>query len=126
MLVDRHLDGGVQLPLLERLDQIAKGQYFAGATQQVRVGIRAQEDHRHVEALTQALCRLDAAERAGEPHVHQHDIRNSFRDRIQRLFAPGCQAAYRVSEGTEPVLYFHGDQRFILYDEDSRLRRPVH
>src|SRR6185437_4237915 len=123
VFVDRHLDGGVQLPLLERLDEVAERQHFAGPAQQLRIRVGAEENHRDVRAVAQALGGLDARQRSRQPHVHEHDVRGSLDDGFQSLLSARGQSAHLVAEGAEPVLHFHGDERFILHDEDLGPRR---
>jgi hypothetical protein len=89
VLVERHLDAGPQLALLERLDDVPKrlGQLCAVERGGVRVG--GQEHHRQIALAADRLGGGDAVHGAGQAEIHQHQVRRLLADQRDGLFAAG-------------------------------------
>ena len=86
VLVERDVDGRVELAFLEGLENIAGRLDFLRPLKGFLVGVGRQENDRYGELRADLLCRLDAVHAPREHDVHEDDIR-------QRSFARAIASA---------------------------------
>jgi hypothetical protein len=70
-------------------------------------------------ALADPLRRLNAVAVPLDLNVHQNQIRVQFRGLVDRLIVTGHGADHFVAEGLQLCLDVHGDDRFVLDDENT-------
>ena len=102
---------------LHRLDHVPVGRAALGPAKRHLVGVGAQEHHRHPEAVTQLLGRLDPVAQAAQPDVHQHDVRPAFRDRTDGLVRRTGTPDDFVTQLAEAVLDLFGYESFVFDNE---------
>ncbi len=118
VLVEGHLDGGLEGLGLEGLDHVAKGLGGLGPGEGLLVGVGGEVDHRHLGGLADALGGVDAVHLPGEAHVHEHQIRAHGGRQAHRLLAGGHHPGVGVAEGPELPGHVLGDDPLVLDDED--------
>jgi hypothetical protein len=118
MLVERHLDGGPQLGILEGLQQIAERLRQAGPPQGVVIGIGCQEYDRNTAILADLLGCIDAVEGTLEPDVHEHQVRLGIsRERESVLPARGG-GHHHMTDAAQLLLDVPGHHAIVFDDED--------
>src|SRR5438309_8263595 len=117
MAIDRDLDRGAQLTLLERLYQVAECSGGAHSLNSRIVGVRGEEYHRDIKLLADAIGGLDAIHVTFEPNIHEHQVRTKFTGLADRFFAAGDHRDYPIAEPGEAALDIKGDDAFVFGDE---------
>ncbi|MCG3118194.1 MAG: hypothetical protein ALAOOOJD_00357 [bacterium] len=119
MLVERHVDGDVQLSFLERFENIAKRFGNLGALQRPVIRVSGEINNRNVIQGQNFLRRLHTVLIALEHDVHQHQIRPGFAGFLHGLFT-GCDGAGNdVAEALQGIVNIFGNDIFILDDQNS-------
>ena len=85
MLVERHLDAGVQFSFFEGLQNVAERFRHLRTLQGGIVRIRREIDHGNVELAAHLVGRFDAVHVPLEPDVHQDKVRQGLRGLSDRL-----------------------------------------
>ncbi len=118
VLVERHLDGREQLPLLEGLQHVAERLGDLGALQRVRVGVGGQVDDGDVVAAADLRGSLDAVHFAVQEDVHEHQVRTPPAGLLDRLFPGGRRVGHLVTEVPQPAHQVHCDDVLVLDHQD--------
>src|SRR5687768_6494891 len=98
MSLDRHIDGCLECPFVEWLDEIAIRSGLSSPLLCLTIGMRSQIDDRYVVVSMNVLCDLDTVHRPGETDVHQHQIRAMFHDLPNGLIARAGNCRNRITE----------------------------
>ncbi len=128
--VERHLDGRVQAPLVERLEHVAEGVGQLGLLESLGVGEGGEVHHGHVEPGPHALRGLDAVHPALELDVHQHEIRLDLPEPLERVRPRRRHGRHVVPEPFEGLADLRCNEPFVLDHQDPSLLHlqllPVH
>src|SRR5688572_31563719 len=94
--------------------------------QRVVVCMRSQEHHGYVVLVADRFGRRDAVDVAGEPHVHQDQIRMQTPREVDCLLTPRGSARDRISEIVQRLDQVQSEDAVVLYDQNARTPRAAH
>ena len=117
--LQHHLDGGAQLALRERLQQVAVRLGGARPLQRRFVGIGGEIDDRGMVAGRYACSGVDAVDLAFDVDIHQDEVRQRLLDRLQRLRAIGDIGHDVVAEALQHQLQMEADNPLVFHHHDS-------
>ena len=116
VLVERDVDGRVELAFLEGLENIAGRLDFLRPLEGFLVGVGRQENDRYGELRADLLCRLDAVHAPREHDVHEDDIRQPILREGDSLGAVAGHAYDGIAEALETTLKIKSDDLFVFDD----------
>src|SRR5215472_7801978 len=119
MLVQRHLDAGMQFGFLKWLGNVTQRYGKLGARERGGVGVGGEVDHRKIEAIAQDSGGFDAVHLALDADIHQSQIGLGFLRLGNRLGAARNGRRHRVTEFGEDVAQIFGGDPFVFHDENS-------
>lgn len=122
--LEGHLNGGVQLSLRERLEQVAVGAGLARSLQRGIFRIGGQVDHRYRVRLAQLLGHFNAVHVALYVDVHQDQVGPGFADEIKALLAGDSDGRHVVTQLGQALLQIESHNAFVFDDQDAG--RGVH
>ena len=115
----RHLEGGVELALLERLEQIAESLGFFGTLDRGVVGVGSQIDDGNVVASANMGRRFDPVHVSVQSDVHQHEVGSLARGHLDGLLSRGHGRRYFVAELLELAANGERHDAFVLHDQNA-------
>ena len=113
------LDGDLQFPGPERLDEKSERRHLERARQSGLVGLGGQEHDGRVASEADAAGRVDAVTAIGQADVHQDHVWLLTNHGCQRVVGSGGDAADVVSQGSEPRRQRGRGERLVLDDEHA-------
>ncbi len=119
MFVERHLDMRFQFAGFERFQNKAIGFGGLGAFQRRAVGMRGQVDHRHIAFAANLLRRRDAIQRAGQPNIHQHELRMQVVRQGERLLAVPGTPGNNIPQALQLDSQIRCHDGFVFHNKNS-------
>jgi hypothetical protein len=116
VLVERDVDRGIELSLLEGLENVAEGLDFLGPLEGLFVGIGGEEDDRDPELPADLLGRLDTVHAAREHDVHEDDVGPALARQGDGLLAVARHPDDGVAEALQSSLQVECDD-FLVFDD---------
>lgn len=118
-LVEARLDGGLQLTLVERFQDIPERPCANGFIEGPLFCIGGQVDHRDVETMVDLFRSLDPAHLILEHDVHQ-DQRGAKLVRLVNGIFPGrYRGGHRIAQPFQHIPDVECHDGFVFHDEDA-------
>ncbi len=121
VLVEGHLDGRAQFPVLERLDDVAERLGHLGPLQRRVAHERGQEHDRDRQPLPDRLGRGDAVHFTRQVDIHQHQVGAQLVGQGEGLLSPWRLGHRLIAQERQLLGDVPGHDGFAFHDENSRL-----
>ncbi len=114
VLVQRHLNGNVELALFERLENISERIRHFGPLQRMFICIRRQVDDRNCVEIAYLIRCGDAIHLSAQHDIHQHEVGMRTTGRLDGLRCCGGDTDYFKAPPLKPCDDVTGDNLFIF------------
>ena len=114
VLVQRHFDGGLDVHVLEWLQDVAMGFGHFGFVQRAFIGVRRQENHRNVHVALDFFCSSNAVHVALDHDVHQRQIRLVLHGHVDGVFAIVGRSYNVVAQVAEAAFDVFANDAFVF------------
>jgi hypothetical protein len=121
-LIDGYLDGGAQLTILNRLDQIAVRLRHLRPLQERVVQVSCQINHGDAQLGADLPASLYTIHLPGQLNVHQHQLRLHLGDLPNRVLPGSDHGRDGVAQFDQNALQSGGDDAVVFGNQDILIR----
>ena len=119
VFVQGHLDGDLELPVPEGLQDISERPCSLGTLESGPIGVGREIYHWDIESLPDDFRRLDAVQVLAQKNVHQDQVGRRLAGLLNRLSPARRPGRHRIAHPLQSSLQIQGHQALILYDDHA-------
>ncbi len=116
-LVESYIDGGVELSLLKRFEDIAVGFGLLCPLEGVFVGVGGKEDHGNIKGVFNCFGCLDTVRLSGEHNIHKNNVRSEFAGLLYCIFSVRDNCGVLKTEAFESFFKVKSNNALIFYNK---------